>query len=137
MRNKELRPKDGKPIARFSSKWVLYILPKSSGNGWVNLKLVDTVTQAKSKGYKRTYRLGWNGVRFACSPCAVNLEKREPYLCRRVFEKLLNMSFIGDFIDFDVLIDESKRQMAYIARNIRRKRHNATRDRGGEGGSNF
>ena len=101
MRNRMLIPTDGRSIKKFRDGWVLYIHPERSGNGWVNLKLVDTISQRRPN-YKRTYYLGWNGERFARNPDFHELIKRMPSHYAAIDQKLIKMTKERRFHRYDI-----------------------------------
>lgn len=101
MRNRYFVPSDGQAIDRYRDGWVLYLRTDLSGAGWVNLKLVDTRSK-KRPNYKRTYRLGWNGERFAKGVELTTLIDRMPDIYDGVYELLYEMTECGDLMAFDV-----------------------------------
>ncbi|ODB96398.1 hypothetical protein A3196_06285 [Candidatus Thiodiazotropha endoloripes] len=108
MRNRHLVPRDGQVIDRYRNGWVLYLSTDHSGAGWVNLKLVDTRSE-KRTNYKRTYRLGWDGERFARNVELSKLIDRMPVLYDAINELLLKMTACGDLVNYGVYRPTTKR----------------------------
>ena len=106
VRKRKLIPIDGRAIKKFRDGWVLYIRPKLSGDGWVNLKLVDTVSERRPN-YKRAYYLGWNGERFARNLDLPELIKRMPTHFAAIHQKLTKMTNNGQFHRYGVWCRDS------------------------------